>query len=174
MFVIYDENGGFFDHIAPPTPPAGTAGEEITGTPLPASVGGIAGPAGLGFRVPCLVLSPFSRGGYVCSDTFDHTSLLRFLETRFGVEVPNLTLWRRSVTGDMTAALGLSRPANTSVPKLPSTSLVGDTNTVEQAVINALAGTTDVGVPYPPPTTNVMPSQETTPARPTPRPDARE
>ncbi|MGI8752392.1 MAG: alkaline phosphatase family protein [Acidimicrobiales bacterium] len=166
VFVIYDENGGFFDHVTPPTPPAGTAGEEITVNLLPASVGGIAGPVGLGFRVPCLVLSPFSRGGYVCSDTFDHTSLLRFLETRFGVEVPNLTPWRRSVTGDMTAALGLSRPPNTSVPTLPPTSLVGDTSTVEQAVINALAGTADVGVPYPPPTANVMPTQETTPARP--------
>ena len=165
VFVIYDENGGFFDHVAPPTPPAGTAGEEITVRPLPASVGGIAGPVGLGFRVPCLVLSPFSRGGYVCSDTFDHTSLLRFLETRFGVDVPNLTSWRRSVTGDMTAALGLSRPANTSVPKLPPTSLTGDTSTVEQAVINALAGTVDVGVPYPPPTANSMPVQETTPVR---------
>ncbi|MDQ2728147.1 MAG: phospholipase [Actinomycetota bacterium] len=166
VFVIYDENGGFFDHVTPPTPPAGTTGEEITVNPLPASVGGIAGPVGLGFRVPCLVLSPLSRGGYVCSDTFDHTSLLRFLETRFGVEVPNLTPWRRSVTGDMTAALGLSRPADTSVPRLPPTSLVGDTSTVEQGVINALAGTADVGVPYPPPTVNAMPSQETTPARP--------
>ncbi len=51
----------------------------------------MAGPIGLGFRVPMLVVSPFSRGGFVCSDTFDHTSLLRFLETRFGAEVPNLT-----------------------------------------------------------------------------------
>ncbi len=166
VFVIYDENGGFFDHVAPPTPPAGTAGEEITVKPLPAGVGGIAGPVGLGFRVPCLVLSPFSRGGYVCSDTFDRTSLLRFLETHFGVEVPNLTPWRRSVTGGMTAALGLSRPPKTSVPRLPATSLVGDTSTVEQAVINALAGTADVGVPYPPPTANAMPTQEKKPARP--------
>jgi phospholipase C len=170
VFVVYDENGGFFDHVRPPTPPAGTAGEEITVRPLPASVGGISGPVGLGFRVPCLVLSPFSRGGYVCSDVFDHTSLLRFLETRFGVEVPNLSPWRRSVTGDLTTALGLTRPADATVPKLPPTSLVGDTSTVEQGVINALAGTADVGIPYPPPTTNAMPSQETTPVRPhTPR-----
>ena len=52
---------------------------------------GSAGPIGLGFRVPMLVVSPFSRGGLVCSDTFDHTSTLRFLETRFGAEVPNLS-----------------------------------------------------------------------------------
>ena len=52
----------------------------------------MAGPLGLGFRVPLLVVSPFSRGGYVCSDTFDHTSQLRFLETRFGVKAPNIRL----------------------------------------------------------------------------------
>lgn len=151
--------------MAPPTPPAGTPGEEITVRPLPPSVGGIAGPVGLGFRVPCLVVSPFSRGGYVCSDTFDHTSLLRFLETRFGVGVPNLSAWRRSVTGDMTTAFGFSRPPATQVPPLPPTSLVGNTGLVEQAVINALAGTADVGLPYPPPTVNAMPTQATKPTR---------
>ena len=52
------------------------------------------------------------------SNTFDHTSLLRFLETRFGTEVPNLSAWRRSVTGDLTAAFDFVAP-NTSVPSLP-------------------------------------------------------
>ena len=56
---IYDENGGFFDHVPPPTAPAGTAGEYLT-DPLPSGAGGIAGPIGLGFRTPCLVISPFS------------------------------------------------------------------------------------------------------------------
>jgi phospholipase C len=165
LFVIYDENGGFFDHVPPPTPPAGTAGEYLTVDPLPADASGIAGPVGLGFRVPCHVISPFSRGGYLCSDTLDHTSTLRFLETRFGVEVPNLTAWRRSVTGDMTTALALVNPPNTSVPNLPTTSL-GDTEVAEQAVINALAGTEDVGIAYPPPTSNKMPKQESSPRRP--------
>jgi phospholipase C len=165
LFVIYDENGGFFDHVPPPTPPAGTAGEYLTVDPLPADASGIAGPVGLGFRVPCHVISPFSRGGYLCSDTLDHTSTLRFLEKRFGVEVPNLTAWRRSVTGDMTTALALAKPPNTSVPNLPATSL-GDTEVAEQAVINALAGTEDVGIAYPPPTANKMPKQESSPRRP--------
>ncbi len=79
---------------------------------------GSPGPIGLGFRVPLLVLSPFSRGGRINSDSFDHTSLLRFLETRFGVEVPNLSDWRRSVTGDLTSTLSLERP-RPSVPTLP-------------------------------------------------------
>ncbi len=62
------------------------------------------------------------RRRLVLPETFDHTSMLRFLETRFGVEVPNLSAWRRSVTGDLTKALPLASP-DTSVPTLPATSL---------------------------------------------------
>src|SRR5437660_2584176 len=76
LFITYDENGGFFDHVPPPTAPAGTPGEYLTASPLPSEASGVAGPIGLGFRVPMLVVSPFSRGGLVCHDTFDHTSML--------------------------------------------------------------------------------------------------
>jgi phospholipase C len=124
LFVTWDENGGFFDHVAPPVAPAGTAGEYLTVASLPAKAQGIRGPIGLGPRVPMLVVSPYTRGGLVCSDTFDHTSILRFLETRFGVEVPNLSGWRRSVTGDLTAAFNFAAPADTSVPSLPNASLL--------------------------------------------------
>jgi len=86
---------------------------------LPAVAEGIRGPVGLGFRVPMLVISPFSRGGLVCSDTFDHTSMLRFLETRFRVRVPNLTKWRRSVTGDLTSAFNFAARPNSAKPRLP-------------------------------------------------------
>jgi phospholipase C len=165
LFVIHDENGGFFDHVPLVTAPPGTAGEWLTATTLPAAAAGIAGPIGLGFRTGCLVISPFSRGGYVSSGTFDHTSLLRFIETRFGVEVPNLSAWRRGVTGDLTAALALSRPPDTSVPPLPPTFL-GQTSVAEQAVLDSLAGTLDLGIPYPLPTANSMPAQETAPERP--------
>jgi phospholipase C len=72
LFFTYDENGGFFDHVAPPTPPPGTPGEELAQDSELA--GGFKGPIGLGFRVPLLVISPFSRGGLVCNKTFDHTS----------------------------------------------------------------------------------------------------
>jgi phospholipase C len=108
--LVYDENDGLFDHVVPPTPPPGTPGEFVGGMPI-----------GLGFRVPCLVISPFSRGGFVCGDTFDHTSTLRLIETRFGVEVPNLTKWRRETCGDLTAAFGFGEPADPSVPALPQT-----------------------------------------------------
>jgi phospholipase C len=78
-------------------------------------------PIGLGFRVPCLVISPFSRGGYACSDTFDHTSVLRLIEARFGVEVPHISKWRRDVAGDLTRAFGFGEPARFDVPSLPET-----------------------------------------------------
>jgi len=123
LFVTYDENGGFFDHVPPPVAPKGTAGEWLTVDPLPSDAAGVTGPIGLGFRVPLLVVSPYSRGGFVCSDTFDHTSLLRFLETRFGTEVPNLSAWRRSVTGDLTSAFNFGTAPNASVPALPAPSL---------------------------------------------------
>ena len=81
---------------------------------------GIVGPVGLGFRTPALVISPFSAGGYRYSGTLDHTSTLRLIETRFGVPVPNLSAWRRSVTGDFTSALNLTSAPVTAVPALPS------------------------------------------------------
>jgi phospholipase C len=91
--------------------------------------------------------------------------VLRLIETRFGVTVPNLTAWRRSVTGDFTGALNLTVAPVTAVPALPATSLLGNTTVVEEAVLNALTGTEDVGIDYPLPTSNIMPAQETTPAR---------
>jgi len=121
LFITHDENGGFFDHVPPPTAPAGTPGEYLTVNPLPSDASGVAGPIGLGFRVPLLIASPFARGGLVCKNTFDHTSLLRFLETRFGAEVPNLSAWRRSVTGDLTSAFNFVK-VNTTVPSLPQPS----------------------------------------------------
>ena len=78
----------------------GTAGANPNGTPT----NGVVGPYGLGVRVPLLVVSPWSTGGWVCSETFDHTSLIRFIEARFGVGEPNITPWRRAVCGDLTSA----------------------------------------------------------------------
>jgi phospholipase C len=100
-----------------------TPGEFLTVANLPAAAQGIRGPIGLGFRVPLLIVSPFARGGFVSSDTFDHTSLLRFLETRFGAEVPNLSPWRRANTGDLTSAFNF-RAVDTSKPPLPRPSLL--------------------------------------------------
>jgi len=157
LFVTYDENGGFFDHVPPPTAPAGTPGEYVTvpAVPDPTVAGNppISGPIGLGFRVPMLVISPFSRGGLVSSDVFDHTSLLRFIETRFGAEVPNLSAWRRSTVGDMTSAFNFSKP-DASIPSLPSP-VAAISSAITQCETN-LAGFT----PYQLPSPQTMPTQE--------------
>jgi phospholipase C len=166
LLVTYDENGGFFDHVPPVTAPPGTAGEHITVSPLPANAGGIAGPVGLGFRVPALVISPFARGGYQYSGTLDHTSVLRLIEARFGVEAPNISAWRRQATGDLTGALQVGRVPNGSVPRLPGTSLLGDSATIGRAVLDALSGQPDGGNAYAVPAANPQPAQETQPARP--------
>ena len=55
-------------------------------------------PFGLGPRVPMIVVSPWTAGGFVNSQLFDHTSVLRFLETRFGVAAPNIS--RVAARGD--------------------------------------------------------------------------
>ena len=108
-----------------------------------------------------LVISPFSRGGFVSSDLFDHTSILRFLETRFGAEVPNLSAWRRATVGDMTKAFNFTKP-DTSVPTLPSTTAALPAILTECAA--NLAGITTYVLPVPqtPPTqekgTTVRPS----------------
>jgi phospholipase C len=122
LFVSYDENGGFFDHVPPPVAPVGTPGEFLTAATLPVETGGMRGPIGLGFRVPALVLSPFSRGGSVNPDVFDHTSMLLFLEKRFGISIPNISQWRRSTVGDLTTTLDINRP-DASPPNLPPTAI---------------------------------------------------
>jgi len=168
LFILnYDENGGFFDHVAPPVAPRGTPGEYLTMNPLPAAASGYAGPVGLGFRVPCFLMSPFTRGGFVASEPFDHTSTLRLIETVFGVEAPNISAWRRGAVGDMTSALALGQPAKPGLPSLPDASLVVPL-VDEQVIVNSLFGTVDEGIPYPPPTSNVMPTQESAPVRPAP------
>jgi phospholipase C len=158
LFVTYDENGGFFDHVPPVTAPPGTPGEYLTvpAVPDPTVAGNppVNGPIGLGFRVPMMVISPFSRGGFVSSDLFDHTSVLRFLESRFGVEVPNLSAWRRQTVGDMTSAFNFSKP-DMSIPSLPSTS--ADIPTITAECSANLAGFT----PYTLPSPQTMPAQET-------------
>jgi phospholipase C len=121
LFVMFDENDGFFDHVPPPAPPSGrgastvdTTGEyHLATAPSEAKAerANLMGrPYGLGPRVPMYVVSPWSRGGWVNSQVFDHTSVIRFLETRFGVMEPNISAWRRAVCGDLTSAFDFKSP----------------------------------------------------------------
>ncbi|MEV6876184.1 phosphocholine-specific phospholipase C [Amycolatopsis sp. NPDC051128] len=120
LFITYDENDGFFDHVVPPYASAGQSTVDTSGEIFAGSPSNPAGPYGLGQRVPMLVVSPWSKGGWVCSETFDHTSIIRFLERRFGVREPNISAWRRSVCGDLTSAFDFAR-TDTAVPALPDT-----------------------------------------------------
>jgi phospholipase C len=128
VFILtFDENDGFFDHVVAPVPandPSGAGSTvPVTGEwyDLPVSVNTYpAGWYGLGPRVPMLVISPWSRGGWVNSEVFDHTSLIRFIEQRFGVTEPHISPWRRAICGDLTSALDFGQ-SNPSVPGLPST-----------------------------------------------------
>jgi phospholipase C len=158
LFVTWDENGAFFDHVPPVTAPAGTKGEYVTVPKLPAVAEGRRGPIGLGFRVPLLIISPFTRGGLVCSERFDHTSLLRFLERRFGAEVPNLSAWRRSVTGDLLGAFDFSASPDARLPSLPATAMPAATADCSAELVEKATGIPGAPVyPVPP---NRMPVQE--------------
>ncbi|MFD3520914.1 alkaline phosphatase family protein [Streptomyces sp. NPDC058653] len=105
LFILnYDENDGKFDHVLPPWPEAGTPREYAGDYPL-----------GLGPRVPMLLVSPWSRGGHVASEVFDHTSTIKFLEVwaeHLGkpFRSPNISEWRRSIAGDLTSALDFAHP----------------------------------------------------------------
>ena len=177
VFIVnYDENGGFFDHVAPPTPgptvtsladiPAGSQydGEYVHTTNPTNAAGGppsdwynVLGPVGLGFRTPCLVISPFSAGGHVVSDLFDHISVLKLVEKRFapGSITGNLHLssWRYGLVGDMTSALPRLSSPNATVPSLPQPSMTNP-QVFEQTVLNAFLGVEDDAAAYPPPTSN--------------------
>jgi phospholipase C len=129
LFINWDENDGGFDHIVPPTPPQtkanGLSTVAITNEIYAGDSSNVSGPYGLGTRVPLLAISPWSKGGWVNSQVFDHTSLIRFIERRFGPEhpgliEPNITKWRRAVSGDLTSIFDFETPNDHKVT-LPST-----------------------------------------------------
>ncbi|CAM3415874.1 phospholipase C [Bordetella sputigena] len=143
LILNFDENDGFFDHMPPPAPPSyartegGTAARDPQGAStvdvsddyLGDDVGGIPStlayrhhPYGMGPRVPMYVISPWSRGGWVNSEVFDHTSVLRFIARRFGVDEPNISPWRRAVAGDLMSCFDFATPNHAAVlAHLPDT-----------------------------------------------------
>jgi len=158
LFIMYDENDGFFDHVKPPTAPSGAAGEYVTAA---SSAATYTGPVGLGVRVPMLVVSPFSAGGWVCSDTFDHTSQLQFLAERFGVTVPNVSTWRQMTVGNLTTTLPTLTAPVTSKPTLPATSSNIKTPPIGgECTSGQLLELNSKTKPYPIPKTQKQPTQE--------------
>ncbi|PZR31391.1 phosphocholine-specific phospholipase C [Caulobacter segnis] len=138
FLVMFDENDGFFDHMPPPSPASlGPDGKLLGGTTVdetgmrhvvrnPTEAKSerddlMGRPYGLGPRVPLYVISPWSRGGWVNSQVFDHTSVIRFLEARFGVAEPNIAPWRRAVCGDLTTCFDFKTPNARPFAPLPAT-----------------------------------------------------
>lgn len=145
LILNFDENDGFFDHVPPPAAPSvlrwdpDPARRELAGASTVDTRGEyhehlvayhsaeqeqalLHRVYGLGPRVPMLVISPWSRGGWVNSQVFDHTSVIRFMEQRFGVIEPNISPWRRAVCGDLTSTLDFGRARHDSLPAWPATS----------------------------------------------------
>lgn len=140
IFILcYDENDGYYDHIPPfsiPNPFKTNSGKVSEGIDIKAEyvtlgqdesqvpkANARGGAIGLGFRVPLVVASPWSRGGKVCSQVFDHTSIIRFLEEftshKSGKEVreTNITEWRRTICGNMSTVF---QPYDPSVYNKPT------------------------------------------------------
>jgi phospholipase C len=130
IFILtHDENDGYFDHVVPfvcPNPSDATTGAASAGIDtalefvpyaqdlanlVSADASSLArqGPIGLGYRVPMVIASPWSRGGWVNSQVFDHSSTLQFLEKFCSnlsgktIKSANISPWRRTVSGDLTS-----------------------------------------------------------------------
>lgn len=125
IFILcYDENDGYFDHVPPFVPPQpGKPETGLASAGLKTELEYVGdNPIGLGYRVPLVIASPWSRGGRVCSEVFDHTSILRFLEkwlshkSGHDVRETNITPWRRAMCGDLTSAF---RPWQPDAPATP-------------------------------------------------------
>ncbi|MDZ3833115.1 MAG: phospholipase C, phosphocholine-specific [Sphingopyxis sp.] len=137
FFQTFDENDGLFDHFPPAAPPSFNADGTLAGKAtleLPGhyfddhedkylsrddTISGTTRPWGLGPRVPMYVVSPWSKGGWVSSEVFDHTSVGQFLEKRFGISVPAISPWHRAVCGDLTSCFDFSKRADSAFPDLP-------------------------------------------------------
>jgi phospholipase C len=147
IFILtYDENDGYFDHVPPfvaPHPRRPETGRVSDG--IDASVDYVTqeeedklnrgrwareSSIGLGYRVPMIIASPWSRGGCVCSQVFDHTSVLQFLERllthKLGrpVTEPNVSQWRRAVCGDLTFAFQAYHGPDSGLPPVTAQSEV--------------------------------------------------
>ena len=131
LFVTYDEDGGFFDHLVPATPPQtraqGLSTAPTTNEIFPGDAVHPVGPYGVGIRVPMIIVSPWTTGGWVNSQLFDHTSLIRFLERRFArgnsdLIESNITPWRRTIVGDLTSAFDFNKPNASARVPLPDIS----------------------------------------------------
>ncbi|MCW5802428.1 MAG: alkaline phosphatase family protein [Deltaproteobacteria bacterium] len=97
LVITYDEHGGFYDHVAPPT----TTDDSLEKF-------GVDGFQQCGFRVPAMVVGPYAKQNYVSSVQYDHTSALKHLQNAFGLET--LTP-RMNAANDLTDCIDMDRLA---------------------------------------------------------------
>ncbi len=97
LVINFDEWGGFYDHVPPPLAPIPTA---------TAAAGDKDGR--LGFRVPCVVISPYAQRNFIAHGLYDHTSILKMIEWRFGL--PPLTI-RDQTANNLAEVLNLAAPS---------------------------------------------------------------
>jgi phospholipase C len=157
FLLMYDENDGFFDHVPSDLAPLNPSMGKTTLAEIGVHETYQGEPVGLGPRVPMLVISPWSRGGRVCSQLFDHTSQLRFLEEwlvakgkqRSAVQCEHISPWRRAVCGDLTSVFDFTTPNRDWPASVPPTAAYARVS----------------GKPYPqPPVNQTLPKQEPQPA----------
>jgi phospholipase C len=152
LFVTFDENDGLFDHLPAPAPPsynldgsmAGKATLNLAGEyfsdperkhlDADDTISGTVRPFGLGARVPMYVISPWSKGGWVNSQVFDHTSMAMFLEKRFDMTVPNVSPWHRAVCGDLSSCFDFANPGDTAPVALPTMSIWAEIEAQQRAM----------------------------------------
>ncbi|MEZ5664578.1 MAG: phospholipase C, phosphocholine-specific [Burkholderiaceae bacterium] len=150
LFVTFDENDGFFDHVPMPAVPSYNADGTLAGKSTVAldgeyfydptrkylkaddTISGNVRPWGLSSRVPMYVVSPWSKGGWVNSQVFDHTSVGMFLEQRFGITVDAISPWHRAVCGDLTSCFDFARPNDPAFPTLPDMSNFAEINAAQR------------------------------------------
>ncbi|MET3537329.1 phosphocholine-specific phospholipase C [Chryseobacterium limigenitum] len=153
IFIInYDENDGYFDHVLPFAPPMnpsqpvdmnGKEGAEYVSknqeymlTQKLKDHERIEGTVGLGYRVPMIIASPWTKGGFVNSEVSDHTSVLQFLEKfiqkkyKKDVTIDNISDWRRAICGDLTSAFNSS---NVKAPQMDYLNQKDYTKTINAA-----------------------------------------
>ncbi|ENW03364.1 phosphocholine-specific phospholipase C [Acinetobacter beijerinckii] len=184
VFIInFDENDGYFDHIPSPSAPSIDVSGEVCGkstltteqmsyeyaTHAKASAGqpnftdpkisngvGVYGP---GIRVPMYIISPWSRGGWVNSQTFDHSSVIRFLEQCFGVQEPNISPYRRAVCGDLTSAFNFKTPNLLPLPNLSGQSTKAEADAIRKAQEGMPQVSRPLNQAYPAQETGIRPSR---------------
>ena len=140
LIWVYDEHGGYYDHVAPPpaVPPDDVEGRSLTGSPTrlqsvlrPFFPGTVKTEENLtkgpnrydryGFRVPAVLVSPYARPQHVCSEVLDHTSVLKLVEQKWNL--PPLTA-RDAAAASPLSALDLSGPpAFLEPPSVPKPAL---------------------------------------------------